>query len=209
MRNVAGWIRECDEALFKIFFDRRPDLAVFNARRTSVDLPIMDGLLLTGGPDISAEFLKQEVSDPALIREPEPVRDAWEFEALRHALDAGKPVLAVCKGHQVLNVALGGTLHLDIPNHALPEQRTGNIQPLRYARSVKHGYPLVNSSHHQAIDRLGDGLAVEAWCEKDDVIERVKLPGHPFCLGVQYHPERDLMYASLFDDFFDQLRDSI
>ena len=208
MRNVASWIRACDESHFQIFFDRRRDLKFFNARRAAVDLSAMDGLLLTGGPDVSAEFLKQEVSNPDLIKEPDPVRDAWEFETLRHALDAGKPVLAICKGHQVLNVALGGTLRLDIPNHALPEQRTGNIQPLRHTQGVKHDYNMVNSSHHQAIARLGDGLEVEAWCATDDVIERVTIRGYPFGVGVQYHPERDLMYASLFEDFFDHVWDS-
>ena len=208
MRKVASWIRECDEVFFQTFFDSRPDLAVFNARRVTVDLSTMDGLLLTGGPDISAEYLRQEVPAPELIREPDPMRDAWEFSALLHALEDGKPVLAICKGHQVLNVALGGTLHLDISNHALPEQRTGNIQPMRHVPGVAHAYEKVNSSHHQAIDRLGDGLEVEAWCSTDDIIERVKISNYPFGLGVQYHPERDLMYASLFKDFFDHVRDS-
>ncbi len=205
MRNVASWIRECDEAYFQIFFDRRRDLTIFNARRAPVDFSDIDGLLLTGGPDVSAGFLKQKVSDPALIKEPDAVRDAWEFAALRHALDHGKPVLAICKGHQILNVALGGTLHLDIPNHSLPEQKTANIQPMRYAEGARHRYEKVNSSHHQAIDRPGDGLEIEAWCVTDDVIEQVRLRDYPFCLGVQYHPERDVIYAALFDDFFDHV----
>jgi putative glutamine amidotransferase len=140
-----------------------------------------------------------------LIEEPDPARDAWEFEAVAKMLAAEKPVLAICKGHQVLNVALGGTLRLDVPGHRAPEARSGNIQPLRYTQGVKHVFNNVNSSHHQAVGQLGGRLEVEAWCATDDIIEQVKIRGYPFGLGVQYHPERDLMYASLFDDFIDHL----
>src|SRR5438874_2424318 len=111
MPKLATWIRECDEPHFQNFFQIRPGLEIFNARRYSTfDFAEMDGLLLSGGADISRDFLRQEIPDPSLIQEPEPARDAWEFAALRAALDADKSVLAICKGHQVLNVALGGTL---------------------------------------------------------------------------------------------------
>ena len=205
MANVASWIRECDEENFQRFFDLDSRVKVFNARRAAVDLEAMDGLLLTGGPDISAEFLQQEISDPAFIEEPDPARDGWEFETLTKMLAVEKPVLAICKGHQVLNVALGGTLRLDVPGHRDPEARTGNIQPLRFAQNVKHHFNKVNSSHHQVIDRPGRRLEIEAWCASDDVIEQVRIRDYPFGVGVQYHPERDLMYASLFKDFFGHL----
>ncbi len=204
MANIMSWVRECDDVWFRPFFEMQPGVKLCNARMEDVDMKSMDGLLITGGEDISAPFLKQEISDLSLIREPQPDRDAWEFEALRLALQEGKPVFAICKGYQVLNVALGGTLRLDIPGHALPELRTQNLQPLRYAAGVdeRHKFALVNSSHHQAIDDLGDGLEVEAWCAADDVIEQVRLRNYPFGLGVQYHPERDWLYKSLFEDFF-------
>ena len=105
----------------------------------------------------------------------------------------------------MLNVALGGTLHLDIPGHDLPELKSANIQPLRFATGVDHRFPQVNSSHHQAIDRLGEGLNVEAWCASDGIIEQARIRDYPFGLGVQYHPERDIGYARLFEDFFDSL----
>jgi putative glutamine amidotransferase len=102
---------------------------------------------------------------------------------------------------QLLNVALGGTLRLDISGHNLPEQREHDIQPLRNDRSAAHRFPQVNSSHHQAIDRPGDNCMVEAWCATDDVIEQMRLTDRSFGLAVQYHPERGTIYGQLFDDF--------
>ena len=92
---------------------------------------------------------------------------------------------------------------LDIPGHDLPEQKRHNIQPLRFAANPTARFEMVNSSHHQALDRLGDGLEVEAWCATDGTIEQVRLRDFPFALGVQYHPERDSLYAPLFERFFD------
>jgi putative glutamine amidotransferase len=213
MPKLATWIREKDEPVFAPWFADRPGLDVPNARRLpppddGAALPAgADGLLLTGGPDISAEFLHQPIPNPALIEEPEPERDRWEFAALREALARGLPVFAICKGHQVLNVALGGTLHLDIPGHEDPALRDGDLQALRYARDVppEARFACVNSSHHQAIDRLGEGLEIEAWSASDGIIEQVRLRGYPYALGVQYHPERGARYAPLFDAFFDQM----
>ena len=75
----------------------------------------MNGLLLTGGPDISKEFLRQEIPDESVLdKDVDPKRDAWEFAAVESALAGGLPIFAICKGLQVLNVALGGTLKLDI-----------------------------------------------------------------------------------------------
>ena len=113
------------------------------------------------------------------------------------------PILAVCKGVQVFNVALGGALHLDIPCHDLPELRSANVQQLRFSKNPTVRFERVNSSHHQALDRLGDGLEVEAWCAADDIIEQVRLRDYPFAVGVQYHPERDFLYAPLFERFFE------
>src|SRR6202035_1946794 len=108
-------------------------------------------------------------------------------------------------GLQVLNVALGGTLKLDIPGHKLPEQKDHDVQPLRNAKSATHHFEKANSSHHQALDSLGENLEVEAWCATDDIIEQVRLRDYPFAVGVQYHPERGKIYDSLFEDFFDRI----
>jgi putative glutamine amidotransferase len=141
-----------------------------------------------------------------LIVNPESDRDKWEFAALHRALAARLPVLAICRGHQVLNVALGGTLHLDIPGHNLPEQKYGNLQELAFASSAQIRIPKVNSSHHQAIDKLGEGLEVEARHAVDGIIEQVRLRDYPFCIGVQFHPERDAIYRPLFEAFANALK---
>ena len=204
MRHVLSWIREKDEEMFASFFAPHPGLALENARRKQGDLDAMDGLLLTGGADICAAYLRQPVSqaDLALIQEDaEADRDGFEFAAVQTALERGVPVLAVCKGIQVLNVALGGTLHLDIPGHDLPEMKVHNVQLLRFAANPSVRFERVNSSHHQALDRLGTGLEVEAWCATDGVIEQVRLKDYPYGMGVQYHPERDSSYKPLFDQF--------
>lgn len=211
MPTIATWIREKDDPRFEPWFAGWPELSVLNARTdeglrdASDPLASADGLLLTGGPDVSLEYLRQPVPNPSVIEDPEPARDRWEFAAVRQALERGLPILAICKGVQVLNVATGGTLHLDIPGHYSPELSRENIQALRYAASA-HALPhfdYVNSSHHQALDRLGDGLEVEAWCAQDGIVEQVRMRDYPFCLGVQYHPERHAQYAPLFNAFFE------
>jgi putative glutamine amidotransferase len=208
MPNLATWMRPNDGKWFQPFFARHPDVHVFDARKREVSLEQMDGLLLTGGSDIAPEFLRQEIVDPSAIdKDVDVERDRWEFTAVQEALSRGLPVLAICKGLQVLNVALGGTLKLDIPGHKLPEMKDRDVQLLRNDRSAKHRFGKVNSSHHQAIERAADGFEIEAWCAHDDVIEQMRLRDYPFALAVQYHPERGKIYDDLFEDFFSRLDD--
>jgi putative glutamine amidotransferase len=206
MPNLATWIRAKDEKWFQPFFDKHSDVRVHDARKVEVAIEEMNGLLLTGGADIAPEFLHQEVADPSVLdKDIDAERDRWEFEAIRDALERGLPIFAICRGIQMLNVALGGTLKLDIPGHKLPGQKDHDIQPLRSAQRARHRFERVNSSHHQAIDRPGVGLEIEAWCADDDIIEQVRLRDYPFALGVQYHPERGKIYDQLFEDFFARL----
>jgi putative glutamine amidotransferase len=203
MPKVATWMRVKDEKWFHPFFLAHPDMNIANARDADVAIDDADGLLLTGGPDISQEFLRQPVPDPSVLDDDsDAARDKWEFAAVSQALDLGLPVLAICKGLQVLNVALNGTLLLDIRGHNLPEQKNHDIQPLRVDRHASNQFEKVNSSHHQAVDRLADGCEIEAWCVSDDIIEQFRLRDHPYALAVQYHPERGKIYDSLFADFF-------
>jgi len=204
MANVATWMRECDEHWFVPIFARYPRLSFHNARCLPVDLAQMDALLLTGGGDISACHLRQPIADPALIVDTDLARDEWEFRAAAEALAAGKPILAICRGLQVLNVAMGGTLLIDIPNHDSFE--TSNIQPLQHSAAAIHRFDAVNSSHHQALECLAGGLEVEAWSAGDGIVEQARLRTRPYVMGVQYHPERDALYASLFAEFFDWVR---
>ncbi len=207
MPVIASWIREKDERWFADSLSGlgRADLVVRNARRgEAIDLATIDGLLLTGGEDIAADYLHQPVPDPAILDAPVPERDAWEFAAADAAVARGIPIFGVCKGMQVMNVALGGTLHLDIRGHNLPEQKSANVQSLRHdsGNSARWRYDRVNSSHHQALDRLGDGLEVLAWCADDEIVEQVRSRILPWCMGVQYHPERDPeFYRAVFADF--------
>lgn len=209
MPKLATWLREKDEKWFAPFFAKHPEIEICNALKRDVSIADADGLLLTGGSDIAPEFLKQPVPDPSVLeKDVDPARDKWEFAAVEQGLAHGLPILAICKGMQVFNVALGGTLKLDIAGHKLPEQKDHDIQSLRADSKAAHKFDKVNSSHHQAVDSLGKGFQVEAWCAADDIIEQIRLRNYPFALGVQYHPERGKIYNSLFEDFFSRLKNS-
>ena len=147
-------------------------------------------------------------------------RDAFELELARRALDADLPMLAICRGIQVLNVARGGTLIQDIPQE-IPTAGTHVLRDPPFAIAhdvwVAPGSLLarllqdrledescsVNSRHHQAVKRLGDGLALAATAP-DGIIEAVEAPASRFCLGVQWHPEnfyRTGEFSALFEGF--------
>jgi len=209
MPNLATWIRPKDTKSFRAIFAKHPEIKVWNALNQNVPFEQMDGLLLTGGSDISPEFLRQEIVDPSMIhKDVDSTRDRWEFEAVQEALSCGSPIFAICRGIQVFNVALGGTLKLDIKGHNLPEQRDREVQPLRHARRASHRFPKVNSAHHQAIERLADGCDVEAWSAHDGIVEQISLRKYPFARGVQYHPERGKIYDELFEDFLSRVKNS-
>lgn len=152
-----------------------------------------DGLLLCGGGDLDCTLFGQENRGSEA---PDHARDRAELALFRTYLSAGKPILGICRGMQVINVALGGDLIQDLPPAVLPfHGRAGRdlVHPVRTAEgSFLHRlygpvFP-VNSSHHQAIDRLGEGLSAVAWSESG-LAEAVVHQGRPI-LGVQFHPER-------------------
>ncbi len=218
--TLLTWLRAKDAANFESMW-RKPEviaaaaglpLRVINVLEDPKMAPEWiaraDGLLLTGGEDIDASFLQQPLSleDYAKIESPNLSRDRWEFATLPIALAMGLPVLAICRGLQVLNVALGGTLHLDVAGHQDPECKFNNLQLLRHAKGPKLLFDSVNSAHHQILDSLAPGLEVESWCAPDAVIEQVRgkreskhLPG--YCFGTQYHPERHPVFAPIFVEF--------
>lgn len=208
MPKLATWMRAKDQPWFSRSFAAFPHVEMWNAMEREVPIGEMDGLLLTGGPDIAPEFLHQPVPDPSILDvDADPTRDRWEFAAIKEALAHELPILAICKGMQTLNVALGGTLRLDIPGHNAPEMKDHDVQPLRTDRAASHRFERVNSSHHQAVDRLADSCVVEAWCATDDIIEQMRLTNYPYALAVQYHPERGReIYAPLFADFVRRLK---
>ncbi len=209
MPKLATWLRKKDEPYFNPFFAKHLSMEIHNGLTNNGSLEDMDGLLLTGGSDIAPEFLRQKIPDPSVLEpDVDPARDQWEFAAIETAMERGLPILAICKGMQILNVALGGTLQLDIPGHRLPEQKNNDIQPLRTDSNAAHRFENVNSSHHQAVERVAPGFKVEAWSSDDGIIEQMRMNNRPFVLAVQYHPERGKIYDGLFDDFFDRLKNS-
>ena len=162
----------------------------------------VDGLLLPGGGDIDPRRYGGNDSVPSLY-DISPVRDETEIRLVHHALNTGKPLLAICRGHQVLNVALGGTLWEDIadlmPNaichdyyRLFPRNHTPHevqVKPdTQLARLLGTTCTRVNSLHHQGIKELAPGL-IAAAAAPDGLIEAAELPGHPFALSVQWHPE--------------------
>lgn len=164
-----------------------------------------DGLLLCGGGDIACEWFGQPDRGS---KAPDLARDRAEF-ALFHAFyRAGRPILGICRGMQIINVALGGTLIQDLPRPCKAFHtwdRGDKVHPISCREgSLLHRLygPLlpVNSAHHQGLDRLGEGLRAAAWSE-GGVVEAVDLPGAPL-LGVQFHPER-MSYANRRPDTAD------
>lgn len=157
------------------------------------------GFLLTGGHDVSPARYGQAPL-PGLIADC-PARDEMEQAVLAHALAQDKPVLGICRGIQLINVLLGGTLYQDLPRQhpsaVTHHQRPPYDVPSHTVRLVP-GTPLhdllgqdtlaVNSYHHQAIDRLADGLTAMAYAP-DGLVEAVCLPSQRFLWAVQWHPE--------------------
>ncbi len=154
---------------------------------------LVSGLLLTGGTDV----------DPALYgaaRQPETdqpdrERDDYETALLRAALARDVPVLAICRGQQLFNVAFGGTLIQHLPNTNRHKRKSGG-EPVHDAvlegrtRDIFESNRIcVNSRHHLAFDRVGDGLVVTAHDPEDGVIEGFVFPSARFAMGVQWHPE--------------------
>jgi gamma-glutamyl-gamma-aminobutyrate hydrolase PuuD len=176
-----------------------------DADEASATVAGLDGLVVSGGPDVDpARYGKPRHSrtQPAI-----PVRDAWDLAVTGAALTAEVPVLAICRGMQVLNVCRGGTLHQHVPDLVGHERHEGGlgwygrhrvrVSPDSMLAGVlpEPGLFEVPTHHHQAVDLVGEGLRAVAW-EEDGLVEAVEagpseLGGQAgFVLGVQWHPEQ-------------------
>ncbi|HVL65944.1 MAG TPA: gamma-glutamyl-gamma-aminobutyrate hydrolase family protein [Vicinamibacterales bacterium] len=179
----------------------------------------VDGLLLTGGGDVDPAFYGED-RHPA-VDDAEPGRDEFEIDLARRAVEADVPMLAICRGAQVLNVAMGGSLVQDLPTQVTTELPHSIVDPRDHvAHEVQvapdsrlrgllgpavaaEGTCRVNSRHHQAVARLGRGLEPAA-VAPDGVVEAIEKRDATFCVGVQWHPEnfwRTGEFKSLFDAF--------
>ncbi len=179
------------------------------------------GIMLTGGGDIEADLFNQSPVEG--LKGLNRARDEFEIALIRRALEEDMPVLGICRGAQILNVALGGTLVQDIPTqvsdplpHMFNHDRRNPVHSVSLSdRSIlAQIFPTmvvdVNSVHHQAVGDLGAGLSVSAVAD-DGVIEAVEMYDRQFVLGVQWHPENlafgeDARWMCLFDRFVDAAR---
>ena len=185
-------------------------------RRTLVG--VVQGVLLTGGSDVSPSYYGQEPQPE--LGDVDPERDAFELGILTLADAADLPVLCICRGMQLLNVHRGGTLVQHLPQserhrrgdtpksqavHAVRIEPVSKLAELWGASEVQ-----VNSRHHQAVDRVGAGLVVSARDAEDGVIEAIEDPSHRFLVGVQWHPEdqapQDEVQRRLFMEFANHLK---
>lgn len=183
-------------------------------------VPQIDGLMLTGGGDVDPALYGE--APHATFQASEEGRDEYEIAIVRAAVEAGVPIFAICRGMQLLNVALGGTLIQDIPSmvngavtHAVPEPRyqiahevwvaKGSRLAALMAEKLEGDTCQVNSRHHQAVKDVAPGWEATGTAP-DGVIEAIEQPGEIFRLAVQWHPEnfwRTGEFRPLFEGFVD------
>ena len=200
-QNVAHWLMQREVLAFMVPSPegrtRRP------GSRATVEAYAdeLDGLVLMGGSDVCPESYGEKALRPEWNGD--RIRDEYEIGLLRAFMEERKPVLGVCRGAQVINVALGGTLYQDIGTQ-LPQALNHRDWSLYadncHATSFVAGSPLArlyprtplvktNSIHHQAVKDLGRDLVVEAWSEPDRVVEALRYTGPGYVFAVQWHPE--------------------
>ncbi|HVF78153.1 MAG TPA: gamma-glutamyl-gamma-aminobutyrate hydrolase family protein [Solirubrobacteraceae bacterium] len=162
----------------------------------------IDGLMLAGGADLDPASYGAEPHPETIGSVPQ--RDAFEIALGRRALERDVPLLGVCRGMQVMNVACGGTLHQHLPDlvgHGDHRRVLGSFDGADHdvrlapdslaARAAGEELHATKSHHHQGVDRVGEGLVVTGWAVMDELPEAVEVRGNRFALGVQWHPEAD------------------
>lgn len=181
---------------------------------------MLDGVYLAGGNDLHPRLYGQEPYKAD--GDYSDLRDATEIYLLKRALEAKKPILAICRGMQLLNVHFGGTLIQDIPTFLPGKLDHDSSSKLKTLVDVSHALRIepdtklanilgastigTNAHHHQAIDKLGHGIRATAWAE-DEIIEAIELTNYPYAVGIQAHPESltevEPRWRALFKTFVD------
>jgi len=199
-QSVANWVMSADVLAFMI-----PEMSLATPHqpktRPRLYVDALDGLLLQGGEDMSPQSYGEQPINPRWSGD--QVRDRYEIELFHEFVSQGKPVFGICRGHQLINVALGGSLYQDIPTQCAGsiEHRNGEkyehcfhdmrILPGTLLSRLYPGVTTkrINTIHHQAVKKLGEGLVVEAMSDPDGIVEALRWEGHSFVVGVQWHPE--------------------
>lgn len=199
-QSVAHWVMSRDVLVLMVpTIDERGLLHRSNIRLADYARHL-DGLVLQGGADVSPTSYGEEPLEAEWAGD--RLRDEYEIELVHEFVEAGKPVLGVCRGLQLINVAFGGTLYQDLREqlpHSVPhltDRYEKNLHSVSFepGSSLARLYPgiadaRVNSIHHQAIKTLGRNLRAEAHSQPDGVVEAIRHSGTGFVLGVQWHPE--------------------
>jgi putative glutamine amidotransferase len=211
-QSVANWIMSGEVLAFMI-----PEMSLASpymprALKVKHYVDALDGLLLQGGADMSPKSYGETPINPMWAGD--ELRDQYEIELFHEFVTQGKPVFGICRGHQVINVALGGKLYQDIATQC--PDKVSHRDELKYENHfhdmrilpntwLSRLYPgvemkRINTIHHQALKTLGEGLVPEALSEPDGIVEAIRWEGHSFVVGVQWHPEfMNAKDASLID----------
>lgn len=198
--SIAHWVMSRDVLVFMIPTVGHQGMLHPSNIRLRDYAKHLDGLLLQGGADVSPQSYEEAATRPEWPGD--RVRDMYELELLHEFIESGKPVLGVCRGCQLINVAFGGTLYQDIATDVptagvhVNEQYDQHRHSIRFPEgsTLVNMFPgrrdaLVNSIHHQAVRTLGRDLNIEAVSASDGIIEAVRYRRAPFVMGVQWHPE--------------------
>jgi putative glutamine amidotransferase len=198
--SIAQWVMSRDVLVFMIPTVNTNGLLHPSKIRLRDYAKHLDGLVLQGGADVAPQTYSQTPTRPEWIGDSS--RDMYELELLHEFVEAGKPVLGICRGCQLINVAFGGTLYQDIATdvpeaeqhvnelydshrHAIEFPPGSSLAPMFSSEAA----PLVNSIHHQAVRDLGRDLRIEAVSRGDNIVEAVRHTKSRFVMGVQWHPE--------------------
>jgi len=200
-QSVAHWIISRNVLVLMIPAVESEGLIKRSEMRLYHYAEALDGLVLQGGADVAPPSYGEQAQDPEWTGD--RVRDRYEIELLEAFVGKGKPVLGICRGCQLINVAFGGTLYQDIGtmipdalNHRDIGKYEQNYHGVRFvpdSRLAKlyagRTEATINTIHHQAVKKLGRGLLVEATSVPDNLVEAVRWRGPSYVLGVQWHPE--------------------